>query len=98
MVWGTRNLRVGFDFLSAFSCAVTDAGVGRLPEAITTCTRLFLSRKATLRPEPLWVHPSGYLIAYPAVLLWNTRKIWLSGMSPVAAECTSAASAPAPLG
>jgi hypothetical protein len=38
-------------------------------------------------------HPSGYFIDHPAPLR-NTRKTWLSGMSPVAAAFASACRAP----
>src|SRR5437660_12903055 len=67
--------------------------VGSGPWATTTRTRLFLSLIVGLSdPEPWIVHPSGYFIENPA--LWSTRNTWLSGMSPVAADCASAESAP----
>ena len=53
-----------------------------------------MSENVTLPPEPFWVHPSGYFIEKPAVLLENTRNTCVSGMSPVAAEFASADNAP----
>ena len=62
-----------------------------------TRTMLFLSWKVTWVPEPLCAQPSGYFINQPAAAERKTRKTWLSGMSPVAAELASAWRAPAPV-
>src|SRR5437764_13723848 len=58
------------------------------------CTTLFLSRKVTSRPDPVCAQPSGYFIDHPPDALSNTRKTWLSGMSPVARLALSDVSAP----
>ena len=55
-------MRVGFDALSRFSWAATEAGVGAEPEATCTRTTLFLSLNVTFPAEPIWVQPSGYVI------------------------------------
>src|SRR5580700_8812736 len=57
---------------------------------------LFLSEKVTLRPSPLRVQPSGYDMLYPATGSVKVRNTWLSGMSPVAADCASADRAATP--
>src|SRR5439155_8512916 len=71
-----------------------EAGVDAAPLTTTTRTMLFLSRKATCLPEPFCAQPSGYFIDQPAARFRKTRKTWLSGMSPVAAEFASACKAP----
>src|SRR5207253_9539624 len=78
---------------SAATCARTPATVGAALFRTTTRTMLFLSRNASRDAPPLWAHPSGYFIEYPAAELRKTRKTWLSGMSPVAAALASACSA-----
>jgi len=87
--------REGWECLSVCSWAATEAVVGTAPGPTSTCTRLFLSEKDTFPPVPLCVQPSGYFIDHPADASVKTRKTWLSGMSPVAAECASAERAPA---
>jgi hypothetical protein len=82
--------------LTFWSWVLTVAGVGAGPDEIATWTRLFLMRNVTLFPEPDWVQPSGYFIENPAERSLYTRKTWLSGMSPVAAERASAERVPAP--
>ena len=57
---------------------------------------LFLSEKVTFRPSPLRVQPSGYDMLYPATGSVKVRNTWLSGMSPVAADCASADRAATP--
>src|SRR5437588_8442490 len=74
-----------------------DAADGGRPWTTTTRTMLFLSRKVSRMPPPLCAQPSGYFIDHPAAASWKTRKTWLSGMSPVAAEAASACSAPGPV-
>src|SRR5690348_2140832 len=66
------------------------------PFLIRIRTMLFLSRKVTVRPAPCCAHPSGYLIEYRAPVFRNTRKTWLSGMSPVDADPASPWSGPGP--
>jgi hypothetical protein len=93
---GGVNASDGVLAFRAFSAADTEEALAAAPCASTMWTMLFLLRKVTSAPEPLWVQPSGYLIEYAgAPVSVNVRKFWLSGMSPVAAERASADRAPA---
>ena len=59
---GCVKASVGVECLSAWSWRATEAVVGAGPRSTTMWTMLFLSLNVTSTPDPLCVHPSGYLI------------------------------------